>query len=202
MICEIGHEEGHELDILRMLMALYPIFEGVQQLGGLSLHAALVERNGTGILLAASGDTGKSTCCRRFPSPWQPLCDDQTLVVRDNQKQYLAHPLPTWSEYLMRRSNTTWDVQRPVPVSAIFFLEQAETDEVVSIGEGQTAMLISQSANEVSRPGWGYLDGDQVKTRRKKLFDNACELARTVPAFVLRATLEGRFWEKMERVLF
>jgi SynChlorMet cassette protein ScmC len=202
VVCEIGHDKGYELDILRMLTALYPIFEGVQDLGGLPLHAALVERNGTGILLAASGDTGKSTCCRRLQRPWQPICDDETLVVRDDQKQYLAHPLPTWSDYLTRRSERTWNIQRHLPLSAIFFLEQAETDEVVPIGDGQTAMLISQSANEVSRPGWVYLDGDQVRSRRKELFDNACELARSIPAFVLRASLKGRFWEEMEGVLF
>jgi hypothetical protein len=33
------------------------------------------------------------------------------------------------------------------------------------------------------------------------LFNNACELAKAVPAYILRVSLEGRFWEEMEKVI-
>ena len=56
VICEYGHEESHELDILRKSLALYPIFRRAQEAGGFPLHAALVERNGEGVLLAASAE--------------------------------------------------------------------------------------------------------------------------------------------------
>ena len=37
--------------------------------GGLPFHAALLEYEGQGIILAAPGSTGKSTCSRRVPPP-------------------------------------------------------------------------------------------------------------------------------------
>lgn len=201
IFCEIGDEESYELDILRMLLALHPIFESVQYSGGLLFHAALIERNGIGLLLAASGNTGKSTCCRRLPGLWNPVCDDETLVVRDDQKRYLVHPLPTWSDYLMKRSERTWNVEAHVPLAAIFFLEQAEADEVVPIGQGQAAILAYRSVTQVCHRNWMNLNREEVRAYRKKIFDNTSKLARAVPAFKLRVSLKGRFWEEIERVL-
>jgi len=199
--CEIGHENGHELEIFRMLQALYPIFERAQESGGLPLHTALVERDGIGILLVASGNTGKSTCCHRLRNPWHPLCDDEALVVRDDQKRYLAHPLPTWSDHFMKRSERTWGVEGYVPLSAIFFLEQSERDEVFTMGKGKAAVLMSQSSMDVYHPTWKRLDIEELRILRKNLFDNACDLAKEIPSFRLGVSLGGRFWEKIEEVL-
>jgi SynChlorMet cassette protein ScmC len=170
-------------------------------LGGLPLHAALVERNGMGILLAGHGGAGKSTCCQRLPSSWHALCDDETLVVINEEKQYFAHPFPTWSDYLWKRSERTWNVQKYVPLSAIFLLEQSETDEAIRIGQGQGATFINTLATDVCRRNWRNLDRKEERAQRKQLFQNACELARAVPAFKLRFSLNGRFWEKIEEVL-
>ena len=75
-VCEIRDEMGgSELNILRLRLSLYPIYQRAQEAGGLPLHAGLVEKDGKGILLAAPSDTGKSTCCRRLPPPWKALCD-------------------------------------------------------------------------------------------------------------------------------
>ena len=126
LICEMRHEEGdYQRRILSMRFSLYPIYQQVEESGGLPLHAGLVEHNGKGVLLAGPKSTGKSTCCRRLPRSWYPLCDEETLIIRVDQKQYLAHPLPTWSDYLFKRSEQTWSVHNHVPISSIFFLEQA-----------------------------------------------------------------------------
>jgi SynChlorMet cassette protein ScmC len=201
VICDIGHGEDHEREILKMLQILNPIFHKAKQAGGLPFHAALAERNGMGILLAGPGDTGKSTCCHRFPGPWKALCDDESLVVRDHQNRYFAHPFPTWSDYLFRRSEPTWNVQRHCPLTAIFFLEQAENDQVVAIGGGNAAALITQSASQIRSQDWFFLDPEEVRGQRKLLFDNACEMAKAIPAYILRVSLNGRFWEEMEKVL-
>jgi SynChlorMet cassette protein ScmC len=200
-ICEFGYEDHHNLDIIRMEVTLYPIYQRAQDSGGLPFHAALVGRNGIGVLLAAPGNGGKSTCCRRLPPPWHVLCDDETLIVREHQKQYSAHPFPTWSDYLWRGSERTWNVQRHLPLSAIFFLEQAETDQAVPVGQGQAATYINQLAAEVCHRNWRNLGREKEMSLKRKLFDNACELARAVPAFQLRVSQNGQFWEEMERVL-
>lgn len=201
VICEFSTDTGHDLDMVRMWRALHPIYQRAQRSGGLPVHAALVECQGIGALLAAPRSTGKSTCCRRLPPPWQALCDDETLIVRDNNTRYLAHPFPTWSDYLRGNSTKRWNVQRSLPLSAIFFLEPAETDGVVSIGQGLATTHINQSAIQVCRRNWKSLDKYEERAYKLQLFENACELAKAVPTFKLRVSLNGRFWEEMENIL-
>ena len=201
VICEIGHEHDRALDIVRMSLALAPIHKQAQQSGGLPLHGGLVEWRGTGVVLAAPGHGGKSTCCRRLPWPWQALSDDETLVVRDEQGQYFAHPFPTWSDHLWQRSQKTWNVQQHLPFSAVFFLEQAESDGVVPLSQSKAAVWINRLATEMSRRSWRNLNPDEERDLKIRLFENASKLASVVPAFKLRVSLTGRFWEEMERVL-
>jgi len=201
VICEKGPGNSHQEEILSMRMSLQPIYQRAQDSGGLPLHAGLVARDGVGVLLAAQRNTGKSTCCRRIPSPWHALCDEEALIVQDNQKRYLAHTFPTWSDYLEKRSEPRWNVQRYVPLEAIFFLEQARTDEVVPVGQGEAAVHLYQSATQVCYRNWVKLNREEIRPLRKKLFENACELAAAIPVFELRVSLNGRFWEKMEAVL-
>jgi SynChlorMet cassette protein ScmC len=150
--------------------------------------------------LAAPGDTGKSTCCRRLPAGWTAWGDDEILVVLDPQGTYQAHPFPTWSEYLEQRSEQTWPVQHSVPLAAVFFLEQAPTDEALPVGQGHAAFLMTESAAQVGRKFWSKLDPEFERDFRRALFDNASRLAQRVPAFRLRCRREGRFWEEIERV--
>ncbi len=201
VICEIGHEESYELSIFRMMVILYAIFERALCSGGLPFHAALVERDGNGVLLAGSGNMGKSTCCHRLPIPWQSLCDDKTLVVRNDQKRYLAHPCPTWSDHIMKRCERTWNIENHIPLAAIFFLVRADIDEVIPMGRGEAAVLITQSSMQVCHPNWKNLNSEDVRKLRQSLFENACELANAIPAFRLRVSLNGRFWERIEEVL-
>lgn len=209
MICDIGHEEDrtthdeerHTISTMSMWLALRPIFLKAEQVGGLLFHAALIKRNPVGVLIAGPGETGKSTCCRRIPSPWYAVCDDETLIVRDHHGRYLIHPFPTWSDYIFRRSERTWNVQQHFPLSAIFFLEQAENDEAIPIGEGQAAVLINRSTAQAHYVSGLSLNREELHTSTRKVFDNACELAKAVPAFMLRVSLTGRFWMEIERVM-
>jgi SynChlorMet cassette protein ScmC len=201
VICEICDNSTHDAEILNMWLALQPIFQKAQGRGGLPMHAALLELAGKGILISAAGNTGKSTCCRRAPDDWKALCDDETLIVPGNGKVYRAHPFPTWSDYLWRNSKKSWQVESSAPLSAIFFLEQDEANETLPVGKGEEAALITQSANQVCEKFWRRSDQATRTMQVKSLFDNACALAKSVPAYKLRASLHGRFWEEIERVL-
>jgi SynChlorMet cassette protein ScmC len=202
VLCEVSHhDQVPEIQFLNMWYALLPIYQRSIYGGGLPLHAGLVELDGLGVLLAASGDKGKSTCCLRLPDYWKPLCDDETLVVLDKKKKYRAHPFPTWSEYYWKRSEKTWDVQYSLPLSGVFFLEQSDADEVVPVGEGQAAVLMSESASQVCEKFWRALDREDQRPFRNGLFNNACEIAKQIPAYRLSVSRHGRFWEKMEQVL-
>jgi len=201
VFCEIKDNGDHALECINMWLACLPLYQRSVERGGVPFHGALIEWAGQGVLLAAPGDTGKSTCCRRLPRHWTAWGDDESLVVLDPQGTYRAHPFPTWSEYLEQRSEKTWPVQDSVPLAGIFFLEQAPTDEAIPVGQGQAAFLMSDSAAQVGRKFWAKLDQEFETRFRRALFDNASRLARRVPAFRLRCSREGKFWEEIERVL-
>lgn len=200
VVCEMAGDCGHELEIVQMGQALCPIYFRAMQSGGLPIHAALVERKGKGFLIAAPGGTGKSTCCRRIHRPWSALSDDLSFVVADKNGNYRVHPFPTWSDYLWKRSEPTWDVQSHLPLSAIVFLEQGTKDEMTPIGKGEAAACIIEAASQICLSFWRDLAPGESRTMKKMIFDNACGLARSIPAFRLRASIDGRFWEEMEAV--
>lgn len=201
VICEVNNAGNHDIEIVNMWNSLFPIYQRVQDGGGLPFHATLLELDGRGVLVAAPGDTGKSTCYSRVPNYWKPLCDDEALVVCGPNNEYRAHPFPTWSEYLWKTSNKSWNVQYSVPLRAIFFLEQAESDKITDLGEGQAAVYINQSATQVSRKFWRRLDKETKNTLVKLQFNNAVKMTKHIPSFTLHATLHGKFWEEIEKVL-
>lgn len=201
VICEVDNKRGAGIEYINMWTALQPIYQGSIDNGGLPLHAGLAELAGEGILLAASGDGGKSTCCRRLPEYWIPWCDDETLIVLSKEKKYLVHPFPTWNDYIFKRREMTWNVQYSVPLAALFFLERSETDKVLPIGEGEAVALMNASANQVYRKFWGRTSERDQRKCRENIFKNTCDIAKAIPSFILRVSINGRFWEKIEKVL-
>ncbi len=197
-------EESHHAEsrIMHMSHSLGPLYLGTVLGGGLSLHAALAEVNGQGVLFAGEGGAGKSTCSRRLPPPWMSWCDDQTLVVRGPAQGYRAHPFPTWSDYYWNHgSNKSWSTQSHVQISAIFFLEQAQGDAVIPLGAGEATVRISQSAKQILRIFWDGLPCKQKRRVTSRAFDNACAMATAIPAYRLSVSRDGRFWERVEEAL-
>ena len=143
VICTVKPFDTPETEIITMWNALYPIYRESINMGGFPLHAGLAELDGKGVIIAGPGDTGKSTCCTRLPDYWTALCDDEALVVADNKGNFRAHPFPTWSDYLWRGSEKTWNIQRSVPISGIFFIEQSKDDKAIPLGEGQSAVYVN-----------------------------------------------------------
>ena len=170
--------------------------------GGLPFHAALLEHQGQGVILAATGGTGKSTCSRRVPPPWRACCDDECLAVLTPEGRYMAHPFPTWSDYLWERGPNTWKVEDAVPLAGIFFLEQAPEDNFIPLEGAKAAVSTTQSANQVMLVGFLSDTKSPVSMELKhNIFSNACEFVKKVPAFRLQVSLTGNFWEKIEAAL-
>ena len=88
-----------------------------------------------------------------------------------------------------------------MPLQAVFFLEQAKTDEAAAVGNGQAAILINRSSRQVCQRFFSKVDKEHRRVLTHQLFGNACEIAKTIPVYTLKATLEGRFWEEIERQL-
>jgi len=200
VICELGEARGRGLDALRMHISLYPIYEQAMAFGGLPLHAGLAERKGEGILVTGSSGTGKTTCCRRMPHPWQAVCDDEVFVL-PGRGGYGAHPFPTWSEYVWNRSKKVWDVQRQIPISAIFVLRQSKVDALYPLEKEKAVAFINALAAQICRNMWRGLDPSGETAMKKRLFENTCRLAGAVPTFTLHVSRTGRFWKKIEEAV-
>ena len=201
MICEIGDTDLPEVELFKMAQSILPMYMKVLSQGGLPLHAALIERNGTGIAIAAPGGTGKSTCARRIPRPWQTLCDDELLIVRDKSGIYHAHPFPTWSRCNVQKQGETWNIQTHVPISTIFFLKKSQEDEVDLLSFSHSALLIYKLSLPVFERISQFIDQDEYSRIKKLIFENACEIAKSISAFILEASLDGKFWEAIDRAL-
>jgi len=198
--CEMDDNGNDMIKFINMWNVLLSIYQRSIYNGGLPFHAGLIELAGRGVLLAGPGNIGKSTCCRRLPDYWNLLCDDEALVVC-NSDGYFAHPFPTWSDYLWKRAKRTWNVQYHVPLLAIFFLEQSKKDELIPLAKGKAAVLINESSAQICHKFWGRLDKIDKGKYREKIFNNACKIAKIVPAFILRVNHHGKFWVKIEKAL-
>jgi len=170
--------------------------------GCLPFHGALLEHKGQGVILAAPGGTGKSTCSRRVFFPWRARCDDEILVVPAPAGGYLAHPFPTWTDYLWERAKNTWKVAEAIPLAGLFFLEQTPEDEIIPLAEHRAAVAVAQSAEEILSFHLQFgAHGKEIRDLKLNILDNACALVKQIPAFRLRVSLTGKFWEKIEAAL-
>jgi len=201
VVLEIPPPDSHMTAVDNMIKSCYAFFLPVISEGGLVLHAALIEKNGQGVALAASGGVGKSTCARRIPAPWKALCDDTCLILPDGRSGFQAHPFATWSDYLWELSRGTWKVESHVPLNAVFFLKPAEQDNTQPLGQGESSIYLCRSSHELLSVLMGFLDREKVRSLRQKIFANACALGRMVPAYWLEVNLKGRFWTKIEQAL-
>jgi SynChlorMet cassette protein ScmC len=202
VLCTIRPFATPRDEIMAMKNVLYPIYRESIILGGQLFHAALIEFDGKGIILAGMHGAGKSTCCSRLPEGWSAYGDDEQLVVRVGDGSYRAHSFPTWSEYLYNRnSGKSWNVQHSVPLSGVFFIEQADVDVATPLGNGEAVSCVNESTLQVYRKYWGMYNEDNQRQFVQKLFDNSCDMVKSVQVFKLQVTLQGSFWKEIERVL-
>jgi SynChlorMet cassette protein ScmC len=168
--------------------------------GGMLIHGALAARDDKGIILAGRSGVGKTTASNRLPKPWQSLCDDLTLVVRDSRGTYWAHPLPTYSRF---RDGTggKWDVQHAVPLKGIFFLYQNEKDCIHPLEVADGLRLLVFSAIQAVQPLLKTTNQESQRTLYTQIFDKGYALCHTVPTYYLDLSLTGKFWLGIERAL-
>jgi SynChlorMet cassette protein ScmC len=194
--CE--HWSGPFVNMVRLSLVFA---REAQARGGFFIHGALAEKGGRGVILAAPGGTGKTTASKRLPAPWRSLCDDTTLVVRDPQGVYWAHPWPTWSSFQDDGPGGTWNVQAAVPLKAIFVLVQADENRVERVGPGQAVSLLVECVRQASQFMPVGLFKEEIHALHLERFNNLCALARVIPVSVLHISRTGAFWQEIERSL-
>lgn len=200
-ICALISDENREMRAIQLMHLSMVICRDVQYRGGVLLHGAFAGCNGNGVILAGPGGIGKTTASKRLPHHWQSFCDDMTLTVCDNKGGYWAHPWPTWSTFMFDGPGGTWNVQHAIPLKGIFFLEQAHEDRFKPLGTAQSICLLNASAEQASWSMPGHLEKNMLRELRLQRFDNICDLAKTIPSYVLRMGIDGAFWKEMERAI-
>ncbi len=177
---------------------LRPLVEHSIHNGGFLIHSAFIEHTKykTGYLISARSGTGKTTCCSRIPHPWHSVCEDETLVVQTSPYKYSGHPFPTWS-----KKETSWDIQKHVPIKSIFFLEKSKRDEVVALRPAIAAYAMTDLAIEKCNMYWQGMKSEEVIEYKKMIFKNAWGIAQGVRTYLLRASLTGEFWKEIEKVV-
>ena len=199
--CHLDPSNDHEILIVQLLELSQIFCSKAEERGGVSIHGALADKNGNGIILAGGGNVGKTTASRRLPLSWRSLSDDSSLIVLDKKSNYRAHPWPTWSSLISGEKVQTWDVQFSVPLKAIFILNQSEMDKVEPIGRGQAVCLLNET---VCQAWWGLdsrLRDKEKHALRLQRFDNICQLVQAVPTYLLHISKNGFFWKEIEKVL-
>lgn len=182
---------------------LRPICRDIQANRGLFLHGALAVKEGFGVILAGRSGEGKTTASGRLPIPWRSLCDDVTLVRRDDKGKYWAHPWPTWSKFMEGGPGGSWDISRSIPLKSIFFLAKSDKDLAESVKIEQAVCLLIQVAHQAVSP-WCFFEyekNEDFQAHQLQRFDLICALAEAVPSFILRTSQQGSFWEEMDRAL-
>jgi len=201
VIYDIGEDIKNNLEYKKMEYFLYTIYKDIITIGGIPVHAGLIQKKNKAVLIGGSSGAGKSTCCQRVLNYWESLCDDLSIINLNNN-EYIAHPLPTWSNYYTYENpKFTWNVGLSFPLIAIFFIEQSNTDKILPVKKGEAAFIITRLAMQVYEKFLSCLDINEQYAERKKIFENAWEIASKVPCYILRCSLHGKFWEEIEKVI-
>ena len=199
ILCAIDHPDTEELFYIQVERIAQCIAADSIGRGGALIHGALCSLNGCGAIMAGRGEIGKTTASKRLPKPWISYCDDSTLVIPDGKSGFTAHPWPTWSRFYWGGSGGSWSVEAFMPLTTIFFLGQAEEDYLEPIDSVKAKSMIIDTVEHVTRSG-------RRSDNYKRNFVLQCTrsadaIAKAVPAYKLKVSLSGQFWDKMVEVM-
>jgi len=195
MLIDLGKEADKRNEYLKFKHSFYPLFEKVILSGGFPVHGGLIDN---GCILAGNSGSGKSTCCRR--SPWSALCDDTSLIIK-TKSGYLAHPWPSWGDYIQRNMNTTFPVEKSIPLKALFIVQKEKINKAIPLKISESVLQIYNFALQRIHVEINQIDKRRALKIKTQLFKNIWKLLEIIPAFTLKATLQGKFWKEMEGVL-
>jgi hypothetical protein len=139
------------------------------------LHSSGIILDGKGLLFVGHSDAGKSTMLKMLRGKGEILCDDRNIIRR-------------WPEGF--RVHGTWshgelpDVSpASAPLQAIFYLEQAPSNELIPIEDKRERLgrMLSHVVKPLVTVDWW-----------EKILDLAGQAAAEVPAYRLRFDKSGR----------
>jgi SynChlorMet cassette protein ScmC len=201
VICSLSMDFAEEPcnEKLRCISAIIGYF--IISSGGLIIHGGYAEKDGKGVVFSGTSGAGKTTTMNRLPDRWKPLCDEHTLIVRDCNGTFWAHPLPTGSRFKEQGPGGSWNVQHSVPLEGIFFLTKDATDQVISLNKTDGAYLTYRRAEEGMVSLFEWAEPEKKKRAIMQIINNSFAFAQAMPAYILKLSLTGSFWNEVDRAL-
>jgi SynChlorMet cassette protein ScmC len=195
-----GGNETASLSCRAASAVLFALYQKVMVNGGMPLHSALIRRGKAGFLLVGKSGSGKTTCCRRIPLPWEALADEELVVSRLPRKDYYADPFPNLSDITIRSARVSHGAAlRGSRVTALLFLEKGTADAIGPINKAEAAMCLVRAAEEVSMRD-AYDGSSGAALRRIAQMKWAIQCVRDLPTLRLSASLHGAYWMLLEQV--
>jgi SynChlorMet cassette protein ScmC len=167
--------------------------------GGIPLHAAMLTKGNLAVLISAPGKTGKTTCCLKARLPWRAQCDEQVIITK-GKTAFWAHTLPTLAAPV-KNSFQAGKTGRAFRLSAIFFLEQSAIDAFIQLSPAEAAGLIYKHIQFKAAKNFITATFNPPQEFEHNKIETACQISKTIPAFILRATLNGNFQKSIEQAL-
>ena len=148
---------------------------------GCYLHSDGVNMDGKGFLFVGHSGAGKSTIARQLADKSEILCDDR-MIVRKWADGWRIHG--NWSHGTMPLVSAG-----DAPISAVFFLEQADENRIVPVESRMAAisMLLGCLIKPLTTNDWW-----------EKMLSLITDLAREVPCYRLRFDRSGGVVEMMQ----
>ena len=199
IICSLLPANNPDMFNIQVQRIAQAVVADVIRKNGALIHGGLCSFKGCGAVMAGVGSIGKTTASNRLPDPWISYSDDATLIIPNDTGGHNAHPWPTWSRFYWGGPGGTWDVEKSLPLSAIFFLKQSETDYVELINKYQVKSMLIDTIEHVTRSN--QRQEKEKQNFLKKCLKSANNIAAAIPAYRLGLTLEGEFWKEMEKVM-
>ncbi|MGC9031764.1 MAG: hypothetical protein ACP5H7_03320 [Minisyncoccia bacterium] len=172
--------------------------------GGFFLHSGLVKFNNKIILLSGGGNFGKSTACSLISSFGEVLCDDMVIILPYLDK-YIAHPLPTWSNYLINPiykkrviNNFYSGIENYYIVSCAFILSKSKENKIIPLDIKEAISLLYRFAFDVS--SLSFMNKSLKNDLKKKLFFNICRFSESIPISLLKFNNTINFYKELEKV--
>jgi hypothetical protein len=122
--------------------------------------------------------------------------------VPDGSGNYVAHPWPTWSRFFDNGPGGSWDVEQGVPLAAVFFLSRSPEDHAEPLNRNGAAACLMESIHQtVGTPARLGSPREESAALCGMEFSAVNALVNVIPAYLLRISLTGKFWDKIDSVL-
>jgi len=150
---------------------------------GFYLHASGIIFNGEGLLFIGHSGAGKSTMLKILRDEGEILCDDR-MIIRKHSDEYRIHG--TWSHGELPDVSPA-----SAPLKGIFYLEQAEENNITPIEDRQERLsrILSYIIKPLQTADWW-----------EKIIDVVGSVAAQVPAYHLKFDLSGDIKNLLKRL--